>query len=259
MITLSACIEMMFCEERSFVARVDRAADAGLKAIEFWGHSSKNLDAIVERVQARGMTVSSTVVEFSRLGDPTGHGTYVDSVKAGCAAAHRLGCTRVITCVGNDIEGMPRAEQAANTVAALKKGAPIAADEGIVLCLEPLNILVDHKGYFLWSSIEAFEMVAEVDSPGLKLLFDIYHQQISEGNLIANMTANIDKIGHLHVADVPGRHEPGSGEINYENVFNALIKAGYDGYAGLEYSPSTPTTPESLARTLLIRDRLGMK
>jgi len=117
---------------------------------------------------------------------------------------------------------------------------------------------VDHMGYYLATSAEAFEMVDEVGSPALKLLFDIYHQQITEGNLTANLTRNAAKIGHLHVADVPGRHEPGTGEINYRNVFAALLKCGWEGYAGLEYAPSTELTQDSVANILAIRDELGM-
>jgi hydroxypyruvate isomerase len=82
--------------------------------------------------------------------------------------------------------------------------------------------------------------VDQVGSPNVKLLYDIYHQQITEGNLIATITANIDKISHFHVADVPGRHEPGSGEINYKNVFKSISEAGYDGFVGLEFWPECP-------------------
>ena len=103
--------------------------------------------------------------------------------------------------------------------------------------VEPLNILVNHRGYFLSQSKEAFQIIDEVGSSNVKILFDIYHQQISEGNLIANITANIDKIGHFHVADNPGRHEPGTGEINYTNVFAAIRKTGFDGFVGMEMWP----------------------
>ena len=105
----------------------------------------------------------------------------------------------------------------------------------MVLLLEPLNVLVDHKGYFLYRSDEAFEILREVNSPDIKLLFDIYHQQITEGNLIRNIVANIDLIGHFHVAGNPGRNEPYIGEINYVEVFKAADEAGYTGYAGLEF------------------------
>jgi hydroxypyruvate isomerase len=108
----------------------------------------------------------------------------------------------------------------------------------VTLVLEPLNIKVDHPGYYLQTAKEGFEMIDEVGSPALKMLFDIYHHQIMEGNVIADITKNIAKIAHFHVADVPGRHEPGSGEINYANVFRAIASSGYQGFVGLEYKPS---------------------
>ena len=104
--------------------------------------------------------------------------------------------------------------------------------------VEPLNSAVDHPGYFLTSSYEGYDILEAVDSPNVKLLYDVYHQQITEGNVIQNVTDHIDLIGHVSVADVPGRHEPGTGELNYENVFSALDDAGYEGYVGLEFSPT---------------------
>jgi hydroxypyruvate isomerase len=103
-------------------------------------------------------------------------------------------------------------------------------------------VLVDHKGYYLATSEEGFRMVDVVGSPRVRLLFDIYHQQITEGNLIANITANIGKISHFHVADVPGRHQPGTGEINYLNVFRAIAAKGFTGFLGLEMWPTVDHT-----------------
>ncbi|RKD88879.1 TIM barrel protein [Halopiger aswanensis] len=105
--------------------------------------------------------------------------------------------------------------------------------------VEPLNNPVNHRGYYLDSSYAAYEIVDAVDSPVVSVLFDVYHQQIVEGNVIANLTENLEFVGYVHVADVPGRHEPGTGELNYWCVFEALDEAGYDGYVGLEYAPAT--------------------
>jgi hydroxypyruvate isomerase len=123
----------------------------------------------------------------------------------------------------------------------LKHVAPLFEDAGVTLVVEPLNILSNHMGYYLSSSYEAFEICNVVGSPRVKVLYDIYHQQISEGNLIPTIRKYFDLIGHLHVADVPGRHEPGTGEINYKNVFKAISDLGYDKYVGLEYSPTINT------------------
>ncbi len=257
MVTLSACIEMLFGEEPDFVSRVDRAADAGLRAVEFWSHSGKNLAAIRERAKARGVAISSISLESQPLVEHD-NTRYLEAVRAGIAACKTLGCPTAIATTGNDIPGWSRERMHQRVVDALKAAAPVVEDAGLTLVLEPLNTLVDHKGYFLWSSLEGFQIVDEVGSPAVKLLFDIYHQQVMEGNLIANTTGNIEKIGHFHMADVPGRYEPGTGEINYENVLKAIGDAGYDRCAALECRPSTGNTVECLQPILAIRDRLGM-
>ena len=132
----------------------------------------------------------------------------------------------------------------------------MAEEAEVTLVLEPLNILVDHPGYFLTSSREGFEIVEQVDSSAVKLLYDIYHQQITEGSLIATITSHIELIGHFHAADVPGRHEPGSGEINYANVLAAVDEAGYEGFIGLEYAP-TAGTPQTLEHILGVRKEIN--
>ena len=108
---------------------------------------------------------------------------------------------------------------------------------GVTLVIEPLNELVNHAGYYLVRSDEAFEIIDEVGSDHVKVVFDIYHQQISEGHLIHNITTNIDKIAHFHAAGNPGRHELSHGEINYPKIFDAIRQTNYAGYIGLEYWP----------------------
>ena len=111
-------------------------------------------------------------------------------------------------------------------------------DSGIVLAIEPLNTLLNHKGYYLARSDEGFEIVREVDSPCVKLLFDIYHQQVTEGSIIRNLTQNITDVAHIHIAGNPGRHEPyENSELDYPTVLKAVKAAGYKGYVGLEYLP----------------------
>jgi hydroxypyruvate isomerase len=119
----------------------------------------------------------------------------------------------------------------------LKEAAPLLEDAGITLVIEPLNELVDHAGYYLVRSDEAFELVDEVGSDAVKVVFDIYHQQISEGHLIRNITEHIDRIGHFHAAGNPGRHELTCGEIHYPLIFEAIQGGTFDGYVGLEYWP----------------------
>ena len=126
-------------------------------------------------------------------------------------------------------------------------------EAGVTLVLEPLNVLTNHMGYFLDSSYEAFAIIEEVGSPAVKLLFDVYHQQISNGNLIDTIKKFGHLVGHYHIADVPGRNEPGTGEINYPNVFRAIDATGYQAYVGMEYrslAPSADTFAAVKAMTL---------
>ncbi|GAB4564131.1 MAG: TIM barrel protein [Anaerolineae bacterium] len=241
MLIPSGCIEMLF-PELPFVDRIDAAADAGLTAFEFWRWSNKDLDAVVARQQARGMVVSSIVVEPNNaLADPARHEAFLAGLEPSFEAARRLGCRTLIVTTGNERPDVPRAEQIEAVISALRQAAPIAEKAGMTLVLEPLNPLVDHKGYLLNHADEGFAIVEKVGSPAVKLLFDIYHQQVTEGNLTARLTAHTDLIGHIHVADVPGRHEPGTGEINYRFVLEQVARAGYDGFVGLEFKPLKPT------------------
>jgi len=234
---LSACVEMIF-RDLPFADRLEAVAKAGLPAFEFWGLADKDVDAIARKQVETGLQCA-TFLGGGRvpLVEPDRRAEFVGAVHEAIAVARRLGTHALIVTTGQELPGVSREAQRASVVAGLKAAASIAADAGITLVLEPLNVLVDHKGYFLWSSAEAFGILDEVGSPAVKLLYDIYHQQITEGNLIATITANIGRIGHVHVADVPGRHEPGTGEINYRNVFAAIDASGYSGYVGLEYRP----------------------
>ncbi len=247
---LSACIEALFTKA-PFEERLDEVKAAGLSVFEFWGWRNRDLDKLARKKQETGLELAAFSCETGgALVEAGSTQKFLPALKDSIAAAKTLGCQRLIVSVGNELQNVPRTEQHRNIVMALKGGAPVCEDAGITLVLEPLNILVNHKGYYLSTSAEGFQILDEVGSPNVKLLFDIYHQQITEGNLIQNVTQNIGKIGHFHVADVPGRHQPGTGEINYGNVFRAIVKAGYSGFLGLEMWPTidhTTAVRQSLA------------
>ena len=247
MAKLSVCIEMIFTE-LPFTQRIAAVKKAGFPAFEFWGWSNKDLDAINRARQEAGLPISAMVAEYEQpLTDPGRNEGFVAGVRKSIAAARTLGVDKLIVCTGNELSGIPRQAQHDAVVSGLRAAAPAAEDAGVTLVLEPLNTLVDHKGYYLTTSAEGFEMVAQTDSPAVKLLFDLYHQQITEGNLIANLTAGISHIGHFHSADVPGRYEFGTGEVNYKNVMARIDQLGYAGYIGLEFRPST-SSEEALRR-----------
>ncbi len=235
---LSPCIEMIFNNVPTFVDRIDRVADCGLSAFEFWGWHNKDLPAVRERADRLGLQIAAMGCDSTgALVDPNNTAAWVEGAKESIGKAVEFGVPTAIVTTGNELP-LPREVQHAAIVAGLRAIAPVAEAKGITLVLEPLNIRVDHGGYYLATSDEGFEILDEVGSPRVKLLYDIYHQQITEGHLIPRITANIDRIGHFHCADVPGRFEPGTGEINYVNVFRAIAETDYAGYIGLEFRPT---------------------
>jgi len=176
------------------------------------------------------------------LVNPRDREGFMRELKLSIDAAQQVDCKRLVVLTGNELGGMPRSAQMANAVAALREAAPLLEKQGITAVVEVLNTYVDHAGYFLYYLRDGVELVDRVGSPNVKLLFDIYHVQIMEGNLINNIRAHIERIGHFHVGDVPGRHEPGTGEINYRNVFKAIYELGerFPGYVALEYGRMAP-------------------
>ncbi|MFC7141017.1 hydroxypyruvate isomerase family protein [Halosimplex aquaticum] len=233
---ISVCVEMVFDDE-PFHERIPRAVAAGADAVEFWGWRDKDLDA----VEAAAAEADAPIAAFGAGGtltDPGQAEDAVETIRESIATASELGCPTLIATTGPDQDGLDRRTQYENVVDVLSEVAADAEDAGVTLALEPLNTEVDHPGYFLTTSAEGFDVVDDVDSPNVRLLYDVYHQQITEGNVIQTVTENVDRIGHVHVADVPGRHEPGTGELNYANVFAALDEAGYDGYVGCEFRPT---------------------
>jgi hydroxypyruvate isomerase len=159
----------------------------------------------------------------------------------------QLGCAKAIVLTGEVEPGKSPAEQRSRVVENLKALGPMAAREGITIVLEALNSLVDHKGYFLDSARAGLDIIREVAHPNIRLLYDVYHMQIMEGNVIDTVSRNIDLIGHFHAAGVPGRHELDTGELDYRHIVDSIEKAGYKGAFGLEYWPTTEHA-ESLRR-----------
>jgi hydroxypyruvate isomerase len=232
----SVCVELIF-NHVPFEQRLEYVAANGFKAYEFWRRTNKDMNITQALGSALRLSVAAFVGSDAALVDPAQHPQFMTDISRAAALAVDLNCTNLIVVSGNALPDVPREEQRNNVITALKAAAPIAADAGVTLVLEPLNALIDHPGHFLTTAVEGFQIIEAVHSPNVKLLFDIYHQQISEGNLSSNIIDNLDLIGHIHVADVPGRHEPGTGEINYEHIFGLLREHNYKGYVGLEYIP----------------------
>ncbi len=240
---LSVRVEAVF-RNLSLAQQMEKVKQAGYHAFEFGNWRAADPAAITRLKNSLGLECACIVgnrgVNPKGLGlcDPRDREGFLAEIKASVEAAKRFETTRLVTLTGNEVAGMTREAQHNSIVEGLKAAHDLVAPHGITLILEPLNTLVNHAGYYLNFTREAFAIVQEVGSPFVKILFDIYHVQIMEGNLIDTIRKNIAQIGHFHVGDVPGRHEPGTGEIHYGNVFKAIHGAGFRGFVAMEYNPS---------------------
>jgi hydroxypyruvate isomerase len=232
----SVCVDAVF-KGQDFAESLRQIRAAGLGTFEFWAWWNKDLAAIKREMARLDMACAAFCTRFISLVDPAQREAYLAGLRETIAVARDLGCRTLISQVGSEIPDVPREQQRASLIAGLAACVPYLDEARITLVFEPLNILVDHPGYYLSRSDEAFEVAAAVGSPWVKVLFDIYHQQITEGHLIARIRENIAQIGHFHAAGNPGRHELDNGEINYPEVFRAISQTTYPGSIGLEYRP----------------------
>ena len=236
----------------AYAEKIRAAAALGYKAIEPLPWFGEDLRAARAASEETGCWISGIIVQSAdkAVSDlmkwthgivwEDALGAFVQAMKETVVAAQTIGCTTIVVTTGNERGDVPRDVQHANVVAALKAALPVIKGTGLQLVLEPLNVLVNHKGYYLTSTEEGAQIIKEVGSPQVRLLYDVYHQQITEGNLIDTIHKYIGVIGHFHTGDVPGRKEPGTGEINYRNVFKAIAETGYKGYVVFECGLTEP-------------------
>ncbi len=179
-------------------------------------------------------------------GDPIKRKEFLDDIQAAVLVAQRVNAKWMTVVPGHKDLKLPLGFQSANVVETLKRAAAILEPYGLVMVLEPLNFR-DHPGLFLTGSPQAYEICKAVDSPSCKILFDIYHQQIQEGNLIPNIEKCWDEVAYFQIGDNPGRKEPTTGEINYKNIFKFIHDRGYEGILGMEHGNSIPGKEGELA------------
>jgi len=252
---IDVCLEPLF-PDLPAAQRIALIAHAGYRAVEFWFQSPDNATAIRQACDQYGVTINNLVVnspDGSLGGAPVNADDlhqYLERVEEMIAFAKAIDCHLGITCAGNIQPGLTRAQMYANLERAYGQAAEIAVRHDFTLVVEPLNTHVDHAGYYLDSSDEAAAIIRAIDNPALKLLFDVYHMQIMEGNLIAHIERHIDIIGHFHAAGVPGRHELFTGEIHYPAILQRIAALGYQGCFGLEYFPAMADHAASLRQTL---------
>ena len=231
----------MWWTKLPFVDRLRAAASYGFPAVEFWPWRSKDIDQVADLCKELGLAIAQfTAWGFEPgMNDPKNHAAFVKEIEASCAIAKKLDCKLMTVVGGNDQPGMTQPQMHTNIIKALKLAAPIAEAHQITLILEPMNIRVDHKGHCLYGSPPSIHICNEVGSDYVKINWDLYHMHITEGDLCGHLREGMaaKQIGYLQLADHPGRHEPGTGEIHYNRVLKEAHDLGYRGYVGLECTP----------------------
>jgi hydroxypyruvate isomerase len=240
------CIEMAFAR-LPFERRLAAAAKAGFRHVEMWfvdGSFRGPGEELAALAKKHGVAISNTVIGApdgsigGGLTDPANRRMWLDRVRLTLDFNQAAGIPATIVCTGNVVPGRTDGQMEKSVVAGLAATLKLAEAAGITLLLEPLNTTYDHAGYWLTSSDRGAELCRRFNSPRLRLLFDCYHMQIMAGDLVKHIERNLDVIGHMHSAGVPGRNELFRGEIDYPFVLRELKRMGYRGIFGLEYMPS---------------------
>ena len=224
-----------------FEQRLEKVAEAGYQAVEladeYKGWSTGEFRRVSLKVRSLNIVFDTIAQVKSGIADPGGREAFLSDLNTLLPIAEKLECPAIIVLSGNRVEGLSHDAQHQSCVETLKRAGDIAGKRNVSLLLENIDPEENPK-YYLTSVAEGFEIVREVNHPRVKFLYDFYHEQISEGNLIKKLEKNIGEVGLVHIADVPGRHEPGTGEINYPNIFRKLAQLRYDRYAAMEFIPT---------------------
>ena len=227
-----------------FEQRLEKVSEAGYHAVElvseFKDWKKQDFANARRKKLELGIVFDGTTGVWQPLADASARELFLKSLREFIPTMRELECSRLIMQTGDAIPGLSRAEMHANCIETLKRGGDIAAENNIELLIENIDPEENPK-YFLTLSSEGFEIVRSVANPHVRFLYDFFHEQIAAGNLIAKLQKNLDLIGLVHVADVPGRHEPGSGEINFANIFRTLGELGYNRYVAMEFEPQGET------------------
>lgn len=228
-----------------FERRMEKVSEAGYKQIELIGEYKKWSDADFKRAIAKrnelGITFDITAGLKHGCGNPSEREGLLADVRNELPIMERIGCPAVIIMSGNVVPGMPRETQHQSCIEGLKRAAALV--EGKQIDGKPVRLLLENidpeenPKYYLTSVAEGFEIVRAVNHPHVRLLYDFFHEQISEGNLIEKLKKNINYTGLVHIADVPGRHIPGTGEIHYDNIYKTLADLNYQHTVAMEFIP----------------------
>ena len=228
-----------------FEERLEKVAEAGYHAVELVGEYSRRDSKWTEDDFRRynkkraelGIAFDTTAGMRHGVGDPSVREAFLADLREQLKIMEKIECRQLIVMSGNVVPGLSPQAQHDSCVEGLKQAAELVEGKGVTLLLENID-LEENPHYYMWSVPEAFKIIEEVNHPQVKFLYDFFHAQISGGNLIAHLQRHADKVGLIHIADVPGRHEPGTGEINYLNIYKKLAELNYNRYVAMEFYPS---------------------
>lgn len=227
-----------FPKTMTFEQRLQAAADAGLDSVEVTNQYQKwtpeEWKTYIALLQSLKLTVDSAVPGRNALADHSRRTALHDDLLKAIPGAKELGCSQFIYTAYTRVPGQTPEQQRAAIVDTLKYAADLLEKDGFEIVLEPIDLL-EYPQEAVPSVAEAFEIVRAVGSSKIKVLYDFYHEQRGSGNLIEKLEKNIDLVGLVHIADVPGRHHPGTGEVNYGNIYRKLAELNYSRYIGLEF------------------------
>lgn len=230
--------------ELPFHRRLELVAQAGYHAAqlvnEYQDWSKEDFARVRRQKDALGITFDATSGIHGSLCDPAQRQSTLREIQAHLPVLEELQSSRLILLSGSRVDGLSHQQLHSSCVETIKAAADLAAARNIGLLIENIDPQ-ENPEYFLTSVAEGFDIVREVHCPNVKFLYDFFHEQIAEGNLIEKLEKNIDLVGLVHIADVPGRHEPGTGEINYANIFRKLRELKYRGNIAMEFIPTRDT------------------
>jgi hydroxypyruvate isomerase len=231
-------------EKLSFEQRLEKVAEAGYNAVELVNEYKNFTKEAYAKFRAKKrelhLTVDATSGISHSLCDASQRDAFLEEVRAKLLVLEELECNKLIILSGDKVPGQSPQQMHQNCTESLKRAADITAPKNVGLLLENIDPEENPK-YFLTSVSEGFEIVRSVRAANVQFLYDFFHDQIAEGNLLAKLEKNLDLIGVVHIADVPGRHDPGTGEINYPNIFRKLGQLGFNGYVAMEFLPEGET------------------
>lgn len=240
----SANIELLYTQHEKFTDRIEAAAADGFKYVEMWMTSVQDVNELAAAAKANGIEFSSCLAEprFSFNMPGVNLNDFFEGLKTSIANAHVIGSPRIVLGSGMGFPGKKRPAQLDTLAEVFIDADKIAVAEGMQLVLEPINTRHDHPGALLDRTSEAVYVADKVNSSNFKILYDIYHSAMEGENVLDALKNFKHQIGYVQLADTNGRHEPGTGDIDWKAVIPAVAAIGYNGPIGLEFYPSKDTT-----------------